>query len=209
MKNLVLVGAGSFGREILTDLRNCIGYETEFTFKGFIDNDLSRLDDYGMRPLILSLIADYQPAPEDVFLCTITDSAYRKQYVERIEARGGEFITLVHQSSSIGDRTTIGRGCYIARHSVVSCDVTLGDFVIFNGFGTVGHDSVLHDFCNLGAYAMVAGRVEVGAGTTLHPHCTILPSKKIGKNCVIGAGSVVIRSVGDGTSVFGVPAKRI
>ena len=37
----------------------------------------------------------------------------------------------------------------------------------------------------------------------------IIPSKTLGEASVIGAGSVVIRDVASGTSVFGNPARTI
>ena len=37
MKNLVIIGAGSYGREIYNLALECKGYGTDFIIKGFVD----------------------------------------------------------------------------------------------------------------------------------------------------------------------------
>ena len=46
MKKLVIIGAGGMGRSVYCIAKGCIGYGTEFVVKGFIDDDLSQLDNF-------------------------------------------------------------------------------------------------------------------------------------------------------------------
>lgn len=46
MKYLVVVGAGGMGRTMFDLARESVGYETEFIVKGFIDDNISALDDF-------------------------------------------------------------------------------------------------------------------------------------------------------------------
>ena len=41
MKNLILICAGGFGREIAAWAPNCIGYNKDWKIKGFIDSDVN------------------------------------------------------------------------------------------------------------------------------------------------------------------------
>ena len=51
------------------------------------------------------------------------------------------------------------------------------------------------------------GRIEIGENSFIGARSIIMPGCRIGCNCVVGAGSVVTKSVPDGTVVAGVPAK--
>ena len=55
----------------------------------------------------------------------------------------------------------------------------------------------------------MGGYSEIEDMVTLQTHSVLLPHKKVGKRATIGAGSVAIRNVKAGTTVFGVPAMRL
>lgn len=71
MKYLVVVGAGGMGRTMFDLARESVGYETEFIVKGFIDDNISALDDFPGYPPILGSISEYKPSEDDVFVCSI------------------------------------------------------------------------------------------------------------------------------------------
>jgi maltose O-acetyltransferase len=49
--------------------------------------------------------------------------------------------------------------------------------------------------------------VTVGARTLIGLGAVVLPGIVIGSDCIIGAGSVVVRDVPDGATVYGNPAR--
>ena len=55
----------------------------------------------------------------------------------------------------------------------------------------------------------MTGGVTLQEGAFLGSHAVIVPKVVVGAYAVVGAGSVVIRKVAPGVTVFGVPAKRI
>jgi acetyltransferase-like isoleucine patch superfamily enzyme len=57
------------------------------------------------------------------------------------------------------------------------------------------------------ADAMVGGNVKIGERTWIAPCACIRDNITIGKDATVGMGSVVTRSVLDGQTVYGVPAK--
>lgn len=85
----------------------------------------------------------------------------------------------------------------------------VGDFVTFQRYSTIGHDSIIGDYCMLNSNSFMGGYAKMGDCSELSTHAQIIPHISVGSNCMVGAGSVVIRKVKDGTSVFGVPAKKI
>ena len=59
------------------------------------------------------------------------------------------------------------------------------------------------------AHAMVAGSVTIGENAWISPASAIRQKLNIGNNTLVGMGSVVVKDVEDGTTVAGVPAKKL
>ena len=209
MKNLIIIGARGFGREVYNLYLDCRRNDPELVCKGFLDDKADALDGYEGYPQIISSVEDYEVQDDDVFVCALGDIRYKRQYVEKILAKGGEFISLIHPDVQIGMNTMIGKGCIIRTACSISCDITIGDYVTIMGYSVLGHDCKVRDWSHLGAYSFLGGFSEVGEMVTLHPGVRLLPHKKVGDNSIVGAGSVVLRNVKRGITVFGVPAKKI
>lgn len=209
MKHLVIIGARGWGREIFNILPDCIGYQTEFDVKGFLDDKADVLDGMDGYPQIIGSVEEYTPQPDDVFTCALGNSHWKKHYADIILAKNGEFINIVHKTAVIGRNTILGKGCIVVDNVGISCDIGIGDFVTFQSYSTVGHDVVIGDYCHLGCRSFMGGGAELGNLTTIQTGSIVLPHVKVGNSCMVGAGSVVIRRVKDGDTVFGNPAKRL
>lgn len=207
MKKLLIIGARGFGREIYSAALECIGYGEEYTIKGFLDDNEHALDLTPGYPRIVDSVEHYQPTQNDVFVCALGDPRWQKHYVEIIREKGGQFISLIHPTASIGKNTTIGTGCIILKNVEISCDISIGDFVTFHAHAIFGHDVKVGCFNHLGSNVFMGGYASLGDLNTIHPGAIILPHVSIGNKCIIGAGSVVIKRVKDGDTVYGNPAK--
>ena len=207
MKELLIIGARGFGREVLALAKESEGFQDDFVVKGFLDDNAEVLDGYVDYPPIISSVEQYIPSANDVFICALGDPHWQKHYAEIVLKKGGEFISLVHPTAVLGKNTKIGRGCIIHRDVFISCDITFGNFVTCQPKAVVGHDVVVEDYCHLGTNTVMGGYSRVNSLTTLHPGAIILPHTKVGEDCVVGAGSVVIRKVKSGTTVYGNPAR--
>lgn len=207
MRQLLIIGARGFGREIFNMLPDCLGYGKDFIVKGFLDDKVDALDGHpGFSPIIDS-VEQYIIQPDDVFICALGDVRWKKYYVELILSKGGEFINLIHKNSTIRINTKIGVGCIISDNVLLSCDVSIGNFVTFLSFSIIGHDVVVGDYCHLASFTFLGGGAMLGNLSTVHPGARVLPHIKVGGGSTIGAGSVVIRNVKDSVTVFGNPAK--
>lgn len=207
-KKILILGAGGFGRELLSWTRDWLGGRDGWTLAGFLDDNLQGSRPDGLPP-ILGPISGYQPAAHEVFLCGIGLPKAKLAVCEQIKARGGQFLTLVHPSAVVGERVILGEGTVICPRVVLTCDISVGAFVTINAAATVGHDAVLGDGVTLSGHCDVTGHVKLGRGVFFGSHATAIPSVKIGDFAVVGAGSTVVRSVKPGATVFGVPAKQI
>lgn len=209
MKRLMIIGARGFGREIYNLATECEGYGRDFVVAGYLDDKSDALDGYEGYPSILGSVEDCNVGADDVFICALGDVRYKRKYVQMILDKGGEFMSLIHPTAYISRNVKMGTGCIVSRNALVSCDVTLGDFVTIQPFSDLGHDARVGNFSHLNTYAFLGGFAEIGEMVTIHTGGKVLPHKKVGNNATVGAGSVVIRNVKEGITVFGMPAVKI
>ena len=208
MKNLLIIGAGGFGREMFGAAREAVGFGERFRIKGFLDANLAALDGFPGYPAIIDAPETYAPAPDDVFITALGNIASRRRCAGMIEARGGEFIPIVHRSASLGPNVTVGAGSFVAHNVVLTADVKVGRHsCVFHG-AVIGHDTEIGDFSHLYSLVSVGGGVHVGEGASIFPGAKVVPRIAIGDGATVGIGSTVIRDVAPGITVFGSPAER-
>ncbi len=213
-KNLIIIGARGYGREIFGMVHSVKEYlRGEWTIKGFLDSNTNALEGYrcafGEYPPILGAVEDYEPQPDDVFFCALGDCGYRRKYAEMILAKGGQFVSILHPQASISPGAKIGVGCVISQWSVISTNVDIGDFTMVHAFCTMGHDVKIGAYNSIESYCFFGGYVQTGDDVTCHPRTSILPHKRVGNRVTIGAHSVVMRNCGDDLHLFGMPAKKL
>ncbi len=209
MKTLIIIGARGFGREVFHLATQCKGYLERFTIKGFLDSKSDALQEYRGYPPILNSVEDYIPERNDVFVCALGDSKFKKHYISLVKAKSGVFYSLIHPTAIIYPSAKIGTGAIILPNVLVSSDVIIGKWVTLQPFIAIGHDARIGSFSHLNAYAFMGGYAEIGEGVTLHPGAKVLPHKKVGDWATVGAGSLVMLNVKPEQTVFGMPAMPI
>ncbi len=204
MKQLVIIGAGGFGREVLAWARQAT---VPWAVKGFVDDNLRALDAFHKNVPVLGRVDDYQPEESDVFVCAIGNVEYKRRATESIARRGGKFAQVIHASVVIGDNVSLGEGVILCPHAVVGSDAKLGDFVSINLHSTVAHDAVVGRWSQLHCHVDITGGVVLGESVLVGSHASILPGVRVGDGAIVGVGSVVMQEVSAGATVFGVPAR--
>lgn len=207
MKNLLIIGARGWGREVYDIAKACIETGADFTVKGFLDDKADALDEYKNYPPIMGPVETYEIQKDDVFICALGDVNHKKHYADIIEEKGGEFISIIHPTAIIGTNAKIGKGCVVGAYANLSNDTTIDDFVTFSIKAGMGHDSTIGTYSHIGGLTNISGFVTVGSMVTVHPCCNIVPHKKIGDGATIGTGSVVLSNIKACKTVFGNPAK--
>ena len=192
MKNLIIIGARGWGREVYDIALACISVGANFVVKGFLDDKVDALNNFENYPPILASVEDYIIQPNDVFICALGDVNYKRIYVQKIIEKGGTFVSLVHPTAVLGNNAKIGVGCVIGAYSNLSCDTQVGDFVTFSIRSGMGHDSTIGNYTHVGGMTNISGFVQIGENVTIHPCCNIVPHRKIGDSSIIGTGSVVL-----------------
>lgn len=210
MDKLIIIGAGGFGREILSWIEDVPGYGKQYIFSGFLDDNQDALINYNYNTSIIGTIKEHQPKQDELFVMGIASPTTKKmEIVELYEKRGGKFISLIHPTVLTGKNVSIGRGCVICPNVIFTCDINIEKFVTVNVCSAIGHDVVIGAGCTLYSFVNLNGFVRLGKGVEIGSHGSVLPKVSIGNFAKIGAGSLVVKSVKEKTTVMGVPAKKI
>lgn len=210
-RKLIIIGAGNFGREILSWIEDI--NTNEYKIYGFIDDGgheaQKELLQFGIKTPVVGTIKDYTPCDDEVFICSISNPKYKLDICLRFQRMGANFINIVHPTAIIGKRSKLGVGIIACPYVVISNDSSIGDFVIVNIFSSIGHDTIVETGCTLSAHCDVTGYAHLMKGVMMGSHASVLPEVRVGEFAIIGAGSVAIREVPPNKTVFGVPAKNI
>lgn len=206
--HLVIIGASGLAREVY-DLANiCFGGVCDFTIKGFLSDGPSTIFEMGY-PAVLNRVADYQVEEGDVFFCAIGNVHDRKKTVEIIRSKGGDFVNLIHPSSIISPSAKIGNGVAIKAFCSIANDVQIGDYTYLQSSVIMGHDVSVGKYCQINSFSFFAGYVQVDDLCTINAGARLIQNVVVEEGSKVGMGSVVLRRVKKGTTVFGVPAKLI
>ncbi|MDE6005944.1 MAG: acetyltransferase [Muribaculaceae bacterium] len=208
MKCLIIIGAGGMGRTLYDIARESIGYNTEFIIKGFIDDNVNALDGFVGYPPVLSTIKDYIPGEDDVFTFSIGGDS-RRRCIESIIDRGAKFINLIHTTARVGSNVKLGEGNIIAAFTTLGSDCRIGNYNMIQSYTVIGHDAEIGDFNRIDTHVTCVGGIKIKNETTVHTGAVINHKVTVNDHAKVGALSFVIRSVKEGTTVLGNPAKRI
>lgn len=212
MKNLIIVGARGWGREVYMAAITCPAYykQKAYEVKGFLDTDMSLFDGMrGIYPPILGSPEDYQIEKDDVFFVAMGDPQWRRYYAEMLEKKGAQFQTIICEGAFVNPSALIGAGGFVACWANVSDNVKIGMHSVVHPYANIGHDVLIGDYVTIESYCFVGGKAKIDDDSTMHVRSTLIRHKSIGKHVEVGAHSLVMRSIKDGEHVFGIPAQKI
>lgn len=201
-KDLVIVGAGGFAREVLW-LANTLA--DQWRVIGFLDDGpLSEVGGYS----VLGRIGDASKYSKAWFVVAVGNPRSRRKIVDALHRSSSpKFATLVASGACVGPKVTLGEGIIVTEGCILTTDIILGAHNIINLNCTIGHDVRTGDFCTIAPVAAVSGNVHLGAGVEVGTGAAIKQGVKIGEGAVAGMGSCVVKDIAPDTVVIGNPAK--
>ncbi len=207
--NLIIIGAGQFGRETLNWASQAIAHGAPWKIKGFLDTRPDELDGFDYDTKILGDAEHYTVKENDVFIGAIGNPAEKLHYYNPILNQEGRFINIIHPKASIGKNVRIGTGNIVAPFASITCDAQVGNHVALLSFSNAGHDTVIGDCCQISSHCGINGEVRIDNKVFLGSHVCIVPQVVVGAGAYVGAGSVVLKNVEPNAKVFGNPALTI
>jgi sugar O-acyltransferase (sialic acid O-acetyltransferase NeuD family) len=204
--NILIVGAGGFGREVYQYLTDMLPLQPSWKFGGFLDRNPDALRSYPVTGSVVGSPENYMPKSDDRIVIAIGEPAIRRKTAILLAGKGAEFTTIVHPSAYVSNTATIGDGVVICPFAFVGPDSNIGAHSILNTYASVGHDGTTGEFVVLSPYAVINGNASLSDGVFMGTHATVVPGKTIGAWSKIGAGAVVTRTLEPGSLALGNPA---
>lgn len=210
MMDIVIFGAGGFGREIQWLIERVNERSLEWNILGYIDDNVeidTEVDGYRVLGDIEWLL---ECGTSLAVACAVGNSEIRKRIIDKIsENKNIFFPNLIDPSVLMSIRVDMGVGNLICAGTILTVDIEFGDFNIINLDCTIGHDVNLASFVVIYPSVNISGNVEIGEGCEIGTGTQILQGKVIAKGVIIGAGSVVTKDIIETGTYVGVPTKKI
>jgi sugar O-acyltransferase (sialic acid O-acetyltransferase NeuD family) len=195
---MILAGAGGHALEVYDILKTARKLEQLEIF----DQDLAKKFFNEIYPII------YQPdLLESAEFCLGIGSVDGRKYLYELMKRSGKVHFVLRGTNSVISPSAQLNQVDVFHHCFIGPQTQLGIGCIVNTGAQVHHEVQVGDFTVINPGAFLLGAVQVGDYCSIGSHATILPGIRIGNGVTVGAGAVVTKSVPDGVTVIGVPAR--
>ncbi len=210
-KDIAIFGAGGFGREVKTIIDSINVYRPNtYNFIGFFDDGVEKGTLINGYPVLGGIHEINQNSKGFNLAIAVGDPKVKKTILSRIINTNIDYPSIIHPRVSMSaDDIQIGKGCIICEGTIMTCNIKIGDFVVINLLCTVGHDSVIEDYCAFMPSVNISGEVLIKSSVYVGTGAKIINMLEIGENTVVGAGAVVAKSLPPDCTVVGIPAKPI
>ncbi len=198
MKNIVIIGAGDLGKEIVWLIEDINRIEPTYLILGFLDDDAAKnsTEFYGYKVLGPVSMLDSLTMPFCAVIA-IQDGSVRKKIVGSYpNVKNWE--TIIHPSTVIAGSSTIGMGSIFFPQVTVSVDSRLGNFGLYYIHSTVCNDCRIGDYVSVMAGASVLEHAEIGDEAVLSAGSCIYPHKSIGSCARLGIEAAAAKDIPDG-----------
>lgn len=211
MKDIVIYGAGGYGREIACLIKRINLRKQTWNLIGFIDDELKvgAENEYGK---ILGGVEYLNTATSPInVVMSIGKPQTVKTIIGKITNPLVEFPNIIAPDVVFMDANnmTMGKGNVFCTGCLVSCNTKIGDFNSFNDFVSIGHDTVIGNYNAFMTATRVSGIVTIGDCNFFGVNSCMVQGVKIGNNTTLAAGSALIRRTKDGYTYIGVPATAL
>ena len=208
MKDIVIIGAGGFAREVAWLIEDINSVELKWNIAGFVDDneDIQGKEINGYK--VVGNI-EWLKGQDLNVVNAIGDPMVRKKVMDRLIESKNKYPTLIHPSVICSDLVNIGEGSMVCAGNIITVNIEIGRHVIVNLNCTIGHDAVIGDYSTILPSVNVSGFVKTGECVNIGTGSAIIQGVSIGENTVIGAGAVVVKDLPANCTAVGVPAKPI
>lgn len=203
MKNIVIIGAGDLGKEVVWLIEDINNHSPTYLILGFLDDDKTKTgrEFYGYK--VLGTIDKLEEINAKIPLAAViaiqVGSIRRKIVEEHGEFKKWE--SIVHPTAVIASTSPVGRGSVVFPQVTVSVDTKLGNFDLFYTHSAICNDCIIGDYVSVMSGASVSERAEIGDECFLAAGSTVYPHKRLGCRVDVGVEATASKDYGDNAEV--------
>lgn len=210
MKNIVIIGAGGFGREVKTLIDSINNQTPTYRFLGFYDDGFKKGQIINGCPVLGGIIDINVINIQCSVVIAVGDPQTKQGLYEKINNSNVDFPNIIHPNVLLSDDfVEIGMGNIICASCIITCNINIKDFVILNLMCTIGHDTIISSFSSFMPSVNISGDVLIHEKVYVGTGAKIINQLEIGANTIVGAGAVVSKSLPENCTAVGIPAKPI
>lgn len=208
MKDIVIIGAGGFGREVAWLIEDINKVKKEWNIVGFIDDneDVQESEINGYK--VVGNI-NWLEKQELYVVNAIGNPIIKKKIMENLQGSKNKYPVLIHPSVIYSESVNFAEGSIICAGTILTVNIEIGKHVIINLDCTVGHDAVIMDYTTLLPSVNVSGCVKIEECVSVGTKSAIIQGISIGENTIIGSGAVVVKDITEPGTYVGVPVRRV
>ncbi|NCC01719.1 MAG: acetyltransferase [Clostridia bacterium] len=215
---LVIFGSGGISKEVYSLIKdiNRANNQQVFDFIGFIGSNKSEVGNEIINGYkVVSFDEDIEDFtsnhPIIGMVIPIGNPEIKRLIYNKVKnIANAVFPNIIHPSVYFNDKNLeIGKGNIVADGVILTCDIKIGDFNLFNINSTVGHDVEIGNFNVINPLVAISGNVHLKDCCLIGTGVQVLQGLNIGSYSTVGAGAVVVKNVESNTTVVGIPAKPI
>lgn len=211
MKDLVIFGAGNFGRETADLVEDINGEQKQWNLLGYIDETPEKQGSLINKYPVLGGLAwlEKNTGHPLWLVCAVADPRDKSHLIRALSRFPLHFANLIHPDAKLSRSVQLGSGNILCWNTFLSTDVQIGSYVTINPGCKIGHDTIIRDYTSLYWDITLAGNVLIREGCEIGSKAVIIPEKKVGRWSIVGAGAVVIHDIPEYCTAVGVPAKPV
>lgn len=208
-QGIIILGAAGLAKEFFLYIKRARPYIRDFIFVNDLPDGQISLEVAGKS---YNVVKDWNFKNKYEFTVAVGNPKIKKILVERALATGlNPAETIIDPAAIVLEGNRFGKGGVISPGCVVTTNVTLGDYVTLNLNTTVGHDSVIGDFCTTNPGVHISGEIQMSHSVECGTGSIIRDRLIVGANKTIGAQAAVVKDYpsDDNEVLVGVPTKKL
>ncbi len=211
MKDIVIIGAGNFGREVAQLIDEINMNKKTWNLLGFVDETVEKHGTLINNNIVLGSFdwLEKNSRNKQWAVCAIGNPRDKYAIINKVSAYNVNFTNLIHPDAQISKFVEFGFGNIICWNSFISVNTKIGNHISVNPGCGIGHDTVIGDYSTLYWNVTLSGNVKVNEGCEIGSKAVVIPKRTVGKWSIIGAGAVVVKDIPDNCTAVGIPAKPI
>ena len=161
MKEIVILGAGDFGKEVVWLIEEINKKKPTYIILGYLDDDTAKIGTMINGYQVIGPVSYLRELNKKHNACAVIatqDVDVRKKFVDMFP-EFDDWETLIHPSVNISDTSKVGKGCVICASNNISVNTVIGDFCLFNISVTMGHDCIVGSYVSIMSGSCISGHV--------------------------------------------------